>query len=168
MNEDSKKKNRITVIIILAMLAIAAVVIVIVRGIPEVKLDGGYSELREVRDEVQVSLLGEWRASDDENFVVDIWRDGEGLFHAIVNISQKEGEVVFYEMSGDWQDFDAGFKYSDCKKTVVTYDEDETAHTNEIYSDGTGSMNLKDGRLVWTDKKEKTGDNVIFDYVGEY
>ncbi len=172
--KDKKTKNILTVIIILIMLASAAVAIISVKGFPKIELSGvnldkGYDDRKEKRDDAQKSILGEWQATDNDNFVVDVWRDGEGLFHATVNYSEKEGEVYFWEMTGGWQDNEVGFIYSDCKKSRVTYDADGNPTEEVIYEEGVGSI-TSDGHdsITWTDKNEKMGDGITFEYIGEY
>ena len=169
---EKKNKNLPVIIAVLVMLGIAAMVIVSILGMPDfsgVSLDGNYDERKENREEQQKKLLGEWQDPDNERFIVDVWRDGEGGFHAVINLSEKEGEVYFWEMDGAWQDTVDGFVYSDCKKSLVTYDDSGNPHEEVLYEDGSGSITIKgDDGIRWEDKKEKTGDHITFTYVGEY
>ena len=117
---EKKNKNLPIIIAVLIMLALAAVVIISVLGMPDmsgVNLDGNYEERKLERNERQKMILGEWQAPDNDRFVIDVWRDGEGGFHAVVNLSEKEGEVYFWEMDGSWKDNEGGFVYSGCNKT---------------------------------------------------
>ena len=154
------------------MLAVAAVVIISVLGTPDIKglsLDGNYEERKLERKELQKQILGEWQDPDNERFVIDVWRDGEGGFHAIVNYSEKEGEVYFWEMDGSWQDNEDGFVYSGCKKTFVVYDTMGNPTEQVIYEDGSGVIaSAGEEALKWTDNKEKMGNKITFSYVGEY
>ena len=171
--DNKKKKNTSTLIIVLIMLAAAAAVIISVKGMPDFfsgALDGNYDERKAERQEQQKAILGEWQAADDTGFIIDIWRDGEGLFHAIVNISEQDGQVTFWEMSGSWQDSQQGFSYSDCKKTLVTYDGDGNPTTTVEYEEGSGSITAgsEEEGIVWSDNQEKRGDKISFIYIGEY
>ncbi|MCR5098829.1 MAG: hypothetical protein K6B14_07775 [Lachnospiraceae bacterium] len=169
---DKKNKNLPVIIAVLVMLGIAAVVIVSVLGVPRVpsvNLDQNYDERKEARSELQKKLLGEWQDPDNDRFVIDVWRDGDGGFHAMVNYSEQEGEVYFWEMDGSWQDNEDGFVYGGCKKSFVTYDSDGNPHEEILYEDGSGAIVLSgDDGIRWEDSKEKMGDKITFVYVGEY
>ena len=170
---DKKKKNAFTLVIVLIMIVAAVVVVISVKGLPDgisEVFDGNYDERKAERQELQKTILGEWQAADDTGFIVDVWRDGEGLFHAIVNISEADGSVIFWEMSGSWQDSRQGFSYSDCKKTHVSYDGDGNPTSSVDYEGGSGSIyaGSEAEGIVWTDDQEKTGDSVSFIYIGEY
>lgn len=169
-----KRNNIITAIVIVAMLLAAGAVILSVKGLPEVAnpFDNiGKSDEEELqeRNSRQEEVLGEWVSPDDETFVIDVWRDGSGEFHAMINRSEAENDIIFWEMDGAWQDYLNGFQYTNCKKTRVTYDSDGNATENVEYEDGAGSIsgNQDDG-LTWDDKKEKAGKDVTFTYSGEY
>ena len=169
--DDKKNKNIATVVAVLVMIAVAAFVIIRVKGLPQISgsiVDGNYDERKEKRVDDQRAIMGEWQAEDNEDFIIDVWRDAEGLFHAIVNITEQDGEVVFYEMSGSWQDNEGGFLYSDCKKSVVTYDMDGNSSEEVVYTDGAGSITGRGDSIVWKDKEEKAGDGITFIYIGEY
>ena len=171
MDSKKKKKNFFTIAAVLAMLVAAGAVIISVKGLPEfdISLDTGYDERKEKRDAKQDAILGEWTSPDDSNFVIDIWKDGSGDFHAIVNRSDSENDVLVWEFDCYWQDSKGGLLYSDGRKTHATYDSDGRVTEEEIYTDGSGSFVTKgeDG-LVWEDKKEKEGNGVTFVYSGEY
>ena len=171
--DNKKKKNTLTIAIIIIMLAAAAVIIFSVKGFPDIAsevFDGNRAEIKADRQEQQRTILGEWQAADDTGFIVDVWRDGDGLFHAIVNISEQDGSVIFWEMSGRWQDNWQGFYYIDCKKTKVSYDGDGNPSSVVEYEDGKGFITAgsSDEGIVWSDNQEKTGDNISFIYIGEY
>ncbi len=172
--ESKKKKNNIfTIVIIVIMLAAALGVVIYVKGLPKlslsnVNLDSGYEERKEKRDELQRQLLGEWQDPNNERFVIDTWRDGEGGFHAIINLSEAEDEVYFWQMDGSWQDNEDGFVYQNCKKSFVTYDASGNPSEEVIYEDGSGSIVLARDGIKWNDNKEKMGDRITFTYIGEY
>jgi len=165
-----KKKNTITVIAVAVMLLAALAVLLMVRGLPNFSKDKESKEEKEAKEQEasQFGVLGEWQAKDNEDYIIDVWKDGEGEFHAIVNYSEKEDEVYFWEMSGSWQEFQKGFSYGDCKKTRVTYDSEGKPTEEVIYTDGEGSITANGDSIKWKDKKEKFGDKVTFEYVGEY
>ena len=168
---DKKGKNIATIVAVLIMIAIAAFIIIRVKGLPKISgsiIDGNYDERKEKRADDQRAIMGEWQAKDNEDFIIDVWRDGEGLFHAIVNITGSEGEIAFYEMSGSWQDNEGGFLYSDCKKSIVRYDRDGNPDEEIVYTDGSGSITGRGESIVWKDKEENTGDGITFIYIGEY
>ncbi len=172
--EGKNKKNIFTIVIIVIMLATALGVVIYVKGIPklslsDVNLDAGYEERKEKRDELQRALLGEWQDPGNERFVIDTWRDGDGGFHAIINLSEAEDQVYFWEMDGSWQDNENGFVYQQCKKSFVTYDANGSPTEEIIYEDGTGSITLAGSSgIKWKDDKEKMGDRITFTYIGEY
>ncbi len=165
---SKKTKNIITIIAVLVMIAGAMGVIISVKGLPKLSLDAGYEDRKEKRDEAQRAVLGEWVAPDNSNYVIDVWRDGEGGFHAIVNLSERENEVYFWEMDGNWQDAIGGMAYTTCVKSKVTYDKEGNPTSEEIYTDGSGSIYAKGDGIVWDDNKEKMGDGITFLYSGEY
>ena len=166
----------ITIVAIVAMILVAAGVVISVKGLPKVdlgdtriNLDAGYDERKAKRQDAQATVVGEWISPDNDDFVIDVWRDGEGFFHATVNYSEQENDVTFWEMSGSWQDSTNGFNYNDCKKTHVTYDDSGNATEEVIYEDGTGSIyGSGEETLTWEDKEEKMGAGIAFEYSGEY
>ena len=112
--------------------------------------------------------MGEWVAPDDEDFVIDIWRDEKGMFRAIVNQTDEEGTVLYWEMSGVWNDSMGGFSYTEGTKKQVTYDIDGNATQEVIYTDGTGKFTGDGEGLKWKDDKEKAASKITFTYSGEY
>lgn len=162
-----KKQNILTIAAIVVMLAVAIGVIIAFKGLPQIEFDEGSEERKEQSLEAQETILGEWIDPDDENFVIDIWRDGKGLFHAIINKNEEENQVTFWEMSGVWQDFENGFFYSDCKKSIWTYD-GENRTEEVIYTDGSGSLSGDENGVIWDDKEEKAGKGITFIYTGDY
>lgn len=165
---SNKKKNIITVVIVAVMLVIAGVVILLAKGLPKIQIGKTEEEKLEERAESQKGVLGEWTDPDDEGFVIDIWKDERGRFHAIVNQSDNNGTVIFWQMEGVWQDFENGFFYSECRKSIATYDMDGNVSEQVVYTDGSGSFSAVDDGIVWNDKKEKAGDGITFTYTGEY
>ncbi len=166
----NKKKaaNFLTGLIIVLMLVVAVLVILKVRGIPKLNLDPGREERKEKREATQENLMGEWVAPDDEDFVIDIWRDEKGMFRAIVNQTDEEGTVLYWEMSGVWNDSMGGFSYTKGTKKQVTYDIDGNATQEVIYTDGTGKFTGDGEGLKWKDDKEKVASKITFTYSGEY
>ena len=168
MDKKEKKSNIAFIIVVAAMLAVAAAVILKFVGLPKLNLDPGYDSRKEKREESQSEIMGEWVDPDNENFVIDIWRDKDGLFHAIINLTEEDGQVIFWEMDGKWQDSEGGFIYSEAKKTHAKYDNDGNLSQAVIYEDGSGSFTTSGDGLIWKDKKENMGDGITFSYYGEY
>ena len=168
MENKNKKSNIGFIIIVIVMLAVAAGVIFKFVGLPKLNLDPGYDSRKEKREESQSEIMGEWVDPDNENFVIDIWRDKDGVFHAIVNLTEEDAQVIFWEMDGKWQDSETAFVYSEAKKTKAKYDTDGNLSQEVIYEDGSGSFAVSGDGLIWKDKKEKTGDGITFSYSGEY
>ena len=78
MENKNKKSNIGFIIIVIVMLAVAAGVIFKFVGLPKLNLDPGYDSRKEKREESQSEIMGEWVDPDNENFVIDIWRDKDG------------------------------------------------------------------------------------------
>lgn len=165
---NKKTKNIITAVIIGVMVVAAGAVLAISLGLPKIKLGPDEEKILEERHESQKGILGEWTDPDDPTFVIDVWKDAKGGFHAIINKSDNDGEVIYWEMDGVWQDFENGFFYSTCKKSIAKYDMDGNLTETVVYEDGSGSISAVNGGVVWEDKKEKMGDGITFEYTGEY
>ena len=45
------------------------------------------------------SVLGQWEASDEKTFTIDVWKDENGLYHAVINRKKHTDTVAFWEMS---------------------------------------------------------------------
>ena len=170
MKNNNKIKNIITGVIIALMVVVAGAVVIRTVGLPDVTgfFKPNYEEQAAERAESQKSILGSWEASGDPGFTIDIWKDADGGFHAIVNKSENDGTVMYWQMDGVWQDFEQGFFYSTGKKSLATYDMDGNVSETVYYEDGTGNISATDDGIVWNDEKEKAGDGITFVYIGEY
>ncbi len=117
--------------------------------------------------EKENAIKGQWKADDD--FYCDIWRDGDGVFHADVTLTEGEDVVSFWECSGNWVDGENGFTYKGGKRTRYDYGARESKDEQQIlYDDGGGLFYLRSGVLFWNDEKEGIADGKSFSYVGEY
>ena len=70
-------------------------------------------------------------------------------------------EVYNWKFSGT---FNASgvMKYTKCTKTIVTLDEKGNASTKKSYTNGTGSLTIKNGTITWKDNKDDAGKGVKF------
>ncbi len=119
------------------------------------------------QQEKENAIKGQWKASDD--FYCDIWRDGDGVFHADVTLTEGDNKVSFWECSGNWMDGENGFTYHDGQRIRYDYAAKESKDEKEIlYEEGSGLFYLRNGVLFWNDEKENVADGKSFSYVGEY
>ena len=52
--------------------------------------------------------------------------------------------------------------YTKCVKTIITFDENDNDSLKTSYTNGTGSLTIKNGTITWKDNKENAGEDVKF------
>ena len=95
-----------------------------------------------------------------------------------VKWSGSASDLAEWKMNGTF-DSNGNMTYKDCTKTLYTYASDGSSTSKTIYSDGTGTIKIADGKLSWDDKKEGIAKDSTFvkqeefdvkgfDYSGSY
>ena len=52
--------------------------------------------------------------------------------------------------------------YTKCTKTIITFDDKGIDSSKTSYTNGTGSLTIKNGTITWKDNKENAGEDVKF------
>ena len=52
--------------------------------------------------------------------------------------------------------------YTKCVKTIITFDENDNDSLKTSYTNGTGTLTVKNGTVTWKDNKENAGKDVKF------
>ena len=107
-------------------------------------------------------FLGSWVSEEGEedamNLTLDIWIDSDGVYHGQISIPQDETTVDFLEFSAKMAR--QSLKYTDGKRTRISYDEENLAEEEVLSSDDAGEIRIEKNKLTWEDKRE--GKSVTF------
>lgn len=111
------------------------------------------------------SLLGQWQ-DESGSVYLDIWMDDDGVGYGSISWEESMDAVVFWDFSGTITEQE--FTYQNAVKNHVVYDEEGDSQDTEYYTDGSGKITYKDGKLYWKDDEEDAGADIEFSYMGEY
>ena len=99
---------------------------------------------------------------------INIEADGTDGAKATVSWASSATENSEWVMTGTFNAETLVFEYSDCTKTNTVYDDDgNVTSTEEVYTDGSGSMQFEDGdilSLTWQDDEENAGEGMVFTF----
>ena len=70
-------------------------------------------------------------------------------------------EVYNWNFSGTFDD-NGVMQYTDCEKTIITFDENGSDTSKTEYTDGTGKLLYHDNALTWQDDKDDSGKDAEF------
>lgn len=73
-------------------------------------------------------------------------------------------EVNTWTFTGTF-DENGTLKYDDCKKDITIYTSETEYTSNNDYSNGEGSITIKDGVLTWDDEEENTAADTTFEEI---
>ena len=117
---------------------------------------GGQAESGQ-QDEGEDPFIGSWVSADENGealeLTLDIWMDSDGVYHGEISIPQDETTVDYLEFSAKRKG--KILKYTDGKRTRISYEEENLAEEEIITSKAAGEIRRDGDRLIWKGKGEK-------------
>ena len=116
--------------------------------------------LAKLIDESTVDYSGEYVETVAGKATITVTKKTSGYDVWIIWPNSAE-EVYNWKFSGT---FNASgvMNYTKCTKTIITFDDKGIDSSKTSYTNGTGSLTIKNGTITWKDNKENAGEDVKF------
>ena len=107
-------------------------------------------------------LSGDWRNSTYERCTLTASPLGTNSFAVTVRWSSSVSDYTRWDMQVTYDPTDGLYRYTGGRKQTVAHDAAGTETAKTVYTNGSGTLSLRDGSLVWHDAIEGTCDNIPF------
>ena len=107
-----------------------------------------------------VDYSGEYVETIAGRATVTVTKKASG-YDVWVRWPDSSSEVYNWNFTGTFNS-NGVMNYTKCVKTIITFDENDNDSLKTSYTNGTGTLTVKNGTVTWKDNKENAGKDVKF------
>lgn len=111
-------------------------------------------------DKEAVDYSGEYVETVAQRATITVTKK-DNLYDVWVRWPNGTEEVYNWNFSGTFDDKGV-MQYTNCEKTIITFDENDNDTSRTEYTDGTGNLVFEDNALTWQDDKDDAGNDAKF------
>ena len=112
-----------------------------------------------------MNLIGDYTDEHSQRAVMHIKATDENAADVTIHWANSATEMVMWHFAGICDENDLSVSYTDCVKTIITTEDEETEGSEKIvYGNGTGKLTYNEdaGSICWQDDMEDAGKDCVF------
>lgn len=126
----------------------------------------GKKDQKQDTEQVDASAFyGDWHDTYSQRCGMSIYLVNDLYYDIEINWGSSAWDNTHWVFSGEYDAAKGGIVYTDGCRYEEHYSDGGNKEQNEVYSDGSGLIYLKNGKLYWNDDKENAGKDCVFEKV---